>query len=101
MHGSSNMYSSFDEYILDFTQKDPLERCLASFLFERELERKYISFILEVPKTILALKESKKAIIVEEEHKPPDNLVLKQLPKYPNYPFLGNHDKKLVIYSHG
>ena len=99
--GVDNMSSSIDEHILDFTQNDPLERCLASFLFERELERKYISSILEVRETILAWQQSKKAIILEEEHKPPDNLVLKQLPKHLSYPFLGNHDKKPVIHSHG
>ena len=58
-----------------------------------------LSSTSELIKTILALQENEEELVLEEERKTPDGLVLKELPKCLIYAFLGCNDTKSVIIS--
>ena len=64
-----------------------------------DLEFEYPSTIQEMFETILAIEENEDTIVIEEENKTPDGLVLKEILGNLIYAFLGENGIKPVIIS--
>ena len=77
MYESGQFDSSRDGLIYDIMARDPLEDCLIQSLSTKELNCENMTSSLELMETILSLEE-----IEDCEHKTPDGLVLKELPKH-------------------
>ena len=88
-----------DGLIYDFMTRDPLEVCLTQSLSTKELNCEKIVSSHELVKTIPSLAENKDTIVIEEEKKTPDGIVLKELPQHLHYSFSGKNGTKLVIVS--
>ena len=61
-------------------ERDPLEKCLTESLSMAELEFEHPSTVQEMFETILVIEENEDTVVIEEEKKTPDGLVLKELP---------------------
>ena len=88
-----------NDLLYDFGKRSPLEQCLTNLITTTELDCEDLSSILELIETILALEVNDKELVLEEEKKTSDGLVLKELPKGLKYAFLGSIDTKPVIIS--
>ena len=60
---------------------DPLEKCLVESLSMADLEFEHPSTFQEMFETILAIEVNEDAVVIEEENKAPNELVLKELPE--------------------
>ena len=76
-----SLIPSIGELLHDMVKRDPLEKCLTKSLSMIDLEFEYPSTFHEMSETILAIEENEDTIVIEEEKKTPDGLVLKELPK--------------------
>ena len=83
----------------DMVEQDPLEKCLTESLSMIDLEFEHPSSVQEMSETILAIEKNEDRIVIEEEKKTPDGMVLKELTKNLRYEFLGENGTKPVIIS--
>ena len=64
-----------------------------------DLEFKHTSTVQEMSETILVIEGNEDVVLIEDEKKTPDGLVLKELPKNLRYAFLGENGTKPMIFS--
>ena len=69
------------EKLHDMVGRDPLEKCLIESLSITYLEFEHPSTVQEMFETILAIEENEDTVLIEEEKKTLDGLVLKELPR--------------------
>ena len=82
-----SMIPSIGEVLQDMAKRDPLEKCLNESLSMTDLEFEHSSIVQKMSETILAIKENEGTIVIEEEKKTFDGLVLKELPENLLYAF--------------
>ena len=73
----------------DMITRDPLEKCLIESLSMNDLEFEHPFAIQEILETVLAIEDNEDTIVIEEENKTLNGLVLKELPENIRYEFLG------------
>ena len=90
---------SQDEFLYDFGKRSPLKQYLTKSLSIAELDNEDLSSTPELIETILALEINEEDVVLEEEKKTPDGLVVKELPKGLKYAFLRSNETNPVIIS--
>ena len=87
------------DMLYDFGKSSLLEQCLTKSLTIAAIGDEDLSSTPELIKIILFLQENEEELVLEEEGKTPDGLVLKELSKGLKYAFLGCNDTNRVIIS--
>ena len=87
------------DVLYDFGKSSPLDQCLTKSLTTTAIGDENLSSTPKFIETILSLQENKEELVLEEERKTLDGLMLKELPKGLKYAFLGCNDTKQVIIS--
>ena len=83
----------------DMVKRDTLEKCLIESLSMTDLEFEHPSTVQEMSHTILSTEDNEDTVVIEEENKTLDGLVLKALPKNLQYTFLDENGTKPIIIS--
>ena len=76
-----SLIPSIPKVLHDMVEHDPLEKCLIESLSIANLEFEHASTIKEMLETILAIEDNEDVVLIEEEKKTPNGLVLKELPR--------------------
>ena len=74
-----SLIPSISEVLHDMVDRDPLEKCWTGSLFMADLEFEHASTVQEMSETILDIEENEDSVVIEEEKKTLDGLVLKEL----------------------
>ena len=91
---------SQENVLYDFGKNGPLEQCLTKSLTTAAIGDEDLSSTSKLIETILVLQKNEEELVLEEERKTLNGLVLKELPKGLKYAFLGCNDTKpVIIYS--
>ena len=87
------------EMLYDYGKRSSLEQCSTESISTAELDNEDLSSTPELIEIVLALEMNEEILVLQEDKKTSDGLVLKELLKDLKFAFLGSNETKPVIIS--